>query len=647
MSWFFQPLESGTAVQQAGGTWDGTLTYSSASASSMSYVDAANASPTYSTSSASSLTYSPLYNFVTSYLNSGASAASFAISPSSALSYSGTSSSLMTYLLDAGVSLTSVLYNSTTSSSISYAALFGAAKNYNSASASSLTYNQTAPAIKNYNSASSSANTYNSASSALSAYSTSTTSVPARWNELSWSNDLRNTTEAGTTRPWSQYVDGNTNVRLVDLVGPFGSPTVTSRVELTVADANGSTQKGAAAQQSRPDNTNYTVSVYAKADQTPKLRILWVSKTVSTWPTVIFNLTTGAYALQSSNGASPVSASTVDMGNGWWRCIATFSSGVSGNTNCGPSFQMWDNVACYVGAAGDGFYLYGAQIELGNVATVYQSTMSDLTEVMPEYRAVESYASTSSSSHTYSQTSLAIAAYLAETASSILYYLGSGAALTPVLYSSSTTSTVSYVAVFNALKSYNTSTTSSTSHGITAGASPSYSGSTTSNNLYNVGGAASLNYSGTSSSANSYLIQALALKSYVSAGSSAFTYNKAASANTSYSTNTISLVQYQHVAQAIASYLSETYGVQSYEVQAGGALSTSELQVAVQWYEWEMISGNPTRVSRTADLVVKLAQDGVGVVQTSDVITVTMPAPSVLTAVIDTTESATVTASFI
>lgn len=117
-------------------------------------------------------------------------------------------------------------------------------------------------------------------------------------------------------------------------------------------------------------SSSYTWSCYIKAAERSFVAVNFSAIGV----TGAFNLTTGATQVNSG----PMTLSTVDVGNGWWRCIATFSTPASG-TNLlyhiiSPALSL--SVGVTVGTAGYGFYIWGAQIEQSATATAYQKVVS-------------------------------------------------------------------------------------------------------------------------------------------------------------------------------------------------------------------------------------------------------------------------------
>jgi len=87
-----------------------------------------------------------------------------------------------------------------------------------------------------------------------------------------------------------------------------------------------------------------------------------------------FNLTTGA----SQVNAGTATLTSTDVGDGWWRCTATFTTPASG-------INLLYHIICSAlslttlvttGTAGSGFYIWGAQLERQPAVTAYQKVVS-------------------------------------------------------------------------------------------------------------------------------------------------------------------------------------------------------------------------------------------------------------------------------
>ena len=118
---------------------------------------------------------------------------------------------------------------------------------------------------------------------------------------------------------------------------------------------------------------NYTFSVYAKQGERSSVRLGFFSSTDGArfaW----FDLATGV-----KGTASPtITSSITDVGNGWYRCVISYSvshtgSGINSNIMLGNP----NETESYVGDGTSGLYLWGAQLEQSSTATPY--VKSDVT----------------------------------------------------------------------------------------------------------------------------------------------------------------------------------------------------------------------------------------------------------------------------
>jgi len=113
-----------------------------------------------------------------------------------------------------------------------------------------------------------------------------------------------------------------------------------------------------------------TISVYAKMDGYRYMVILTPVANTS------YDLMSGVVA--NSAGSGFISASTQNAGNGWYRCVFTLTS-VS-TSNCFISGGS-SSAAAFFNGAGDGtsgVLIWGAQAEIGNVATEYIPTVASI-----------------------------------------------------------------------------------------------------------------------------------------------------------------------------------------------------------------------------------------------------------------------------
>jgi len=123
--------------------------------------------------------------------------------------------------------------------------------------------------------------------------------------------------------------------------------------------------------------TDYTFSVYAKEFSGQKRYL--ILDVGSGNPTVVFDLATDNYIINSSSQTN-VSANSQAFENGWRRVSVSFTNNTlsSGNSvSIGFSNTNSASLSAYQGDNTSGFYLWGAQFEVGLNASLYIKTTSE------------------------------------------------------------------------------------------------------------------------------------------------------------------------------------------------------------------------------------------------------------------------------
>lgn len=121
-----------------------------------------------------------------------------------------------------------------------------------------------------------------------------------------------------------------------------------------------------------PDNTIYTWSRWFKAAERGWALLSYQDKAGVFHPTW-FDLTNGAVGVTSAGNNATIVADPRQPG--WWRASINVNTGAGATTPRVLTYiALANNVAGYIGTVGSGIYTWGAQFEIGSVATDFIPT---------------------------------------------------------------------------------------------------------------------------------------------------------------------------------------------------------------------------------------------------------------------------------
>ena len=149
---------------------------------------------------------------------------------------------------------------------------------------------------------------------------------------------------------------------------PDGTPTATKIVETAAT-----IEHRLARQIPYVSGNTYTLSIYAKKSENRYLQLALTAVAFGSNAYANFDLQNGTVATT----ASSATASIYSIGNGWYRCVVTATATASGTGISGfPLIQSGTDgrYPSYSGTAGNGIYVWGAQLELSPGVSRYVAT---------------------------------------------------------------------------------------------------------------------------------------------------------------------------------------------------------------------------------------------------------------------------------
>jgi hypothetical protein len=180
-----------------------------------------------------------------------------------------------------------------------------------------------------------------------------------RTNLLTYSEDFSNAA-------WAKYqatITSNT------IIAPDGTLTGDKLVEGTTNSYMFVRQTA-----SQVSGTQYTASVYIKAAERSRVQLL-IQYAGTGNGYAIFNLSTGAVE-SAGNGLTVSAGSVIDAGNGFYRCVLTYTSTTTGTGYVRIDLRKENDGLTYTGDGYSGIYIWGAQLEAGAFPTSYIPTVA-------------------------------------------------------------------------------------------------------------------------------------------------------------------------------------------------------------------------------------------------------------------------------
>ena len=201
---------------------------------------------------------------------------------------------------------------------------------------------------------------------------------PSDVANLAWRRNLLTYSEQFDNAAWAKNA---ASISANTLVAPDGTTTADKVVENTATTAPHRVQQTFAIV-----GTSIAASCYIKAAERTfaYIRIDDASSTKFAW----FNLSSGIVGTVNSG----LTASIQSVGNDWYRCTAIYAAPAA--TNSGSfviGASVTDGVQAYTGDGTSGILIWGAQLELGSVATDYQRISDVTTEVIERFPSATLY----------------------------------------------------------------------------------------------------------------------------------------------------------------------------------------------------------------------------------------------------------------
>jgi hypothetical protein len=172
----------------------------------------------------------------------------------------------------------------------------------------------------------------------------------------------------------SSWTKTNTATLSLDSIGPDGQAN--SAVKLIDDSATGTGVVRVFDNVGVSTSTDYTFSVYGKADQLSKMLLFTIGFTTPSNNGYIFDLNDGTYTAYS--GTPALTPSVEYVGNGWYRCSISFTTDAT-DTSGSLAIYAYDTSEAVDLDGTSSILIYGAQFEEGAFPTSYIKSNSGST----------------------------------------------------------------------------------------------------------------------------------------------------------------------------------------------------------------------------------------------------------------------------
>jgi hypothetical protein len=153
------------------------------------------------------------------------------------------------------------------------------------------------------------------------------------------------------------------------------APDGTSTADTLIEDSSATTTHFIAQFATLTTGVAFTASIYAKAGTRDKFDLIVGDGSINYASSFDLALGTVGNNQTGTGNPLPTNMSITALPNGWYRCSITHVSGVGSTTSKFMQIRMSNgSTVTYTGDGISGFYLWGAQLEVGSEASSYNPT---------------------------------------------------------------------------------------------------------------------------------------------------------------------------------------------------------------------------------------------------------------------------------